>query len=559
MIEAGKLRHRVVIQKQIEVQDLDNGALNVTWQDIATVWSSIEPLSANEFIAAMAEASKVTTRITIRYRKDITAKMRLYHAAKEQYYNIEGVLADKDSGLEYITLPCSEGVRYQQDTVTAYVLPANTGIFNLVGRAADLIFDTDAYIIDADLGEFELVGNSAEFIRTFNLMAQTASFILTGNDATLERSSEYILSADTGTFILTGIDSNFRRTYRLNAQTASFIVTGNNTNLVRKAVMPAVVGAFTLTGIDATLTYVPAGGSFKVKPFTYTGTGSTQTISGIGFSPQLLLIKANGNADPNDIATIAISSLQNTSNVGPAASQWTNSSTPAEPKTGIINSYNADGFEISNNVTINANGKTYYGMALTGDSTEVYQGIYTGNGTSQSISGIGFQPDLVIIITKNASGAITYKHGSMGTNSNANPFSTFVATAITSLDADGFSIGNQTSVNVNGRMYQYIAIKAPSGCGEFATYNGNGTDNRTINYSSISSGAQFAFVKRNGASNPVFTTTSHPSDNSSQIGAFVNIANSIQSISSPTSMEIGTDATVNTNTNTYYYFALKSE
>lgn len=112
MIQAGKLRHRVVLQNPVEAQDQNNGALIVTWQDVATLWSSIEPLSANEFIAAQAEASKVTTRITIRYRADISAKMRLYHAAKDQYYNIEGILADKDSGLEYITLPCSEGVRY---------------------------------------------------------------------------------------------------------------------------------------------------------------------------------------------------------------------------------------------------------------------------------------------------------------------------------------------------------------------------------------------------------------------------------------------------------------
>lgn len=116
MIEAGKLRHRVVIQEQVETQDVSNGAINVSWRDVATVWAAIEPLSAREFVAAQAESSKVTTRITIRYRNNISAKMRLYHASKDAYYNIEGVLADKDSGLEYITLPCSEGLRYQNET-----------------------------------------------------------------------------------------------------------------------------------------------------------------------------------------------------------------------------------------------------------------------------------------------------------------------------------------------------------------------------------------------------------------------------------------------------------
>lgn len=122
MIQAGKLRHRVVIQKQAESQNQSDGSIIAEWVDVATVWAEILALSAKEFVTAQAEASKITTRITIRYRSDVTAKMRLYHAAKDMYYNIEGVLADKDSGLEYLTLPCSEGVRYQEGEPDA-VLP----------------------------------------------------------------------------------------------------------------------------------------------------------------------------------------------------------------------------------------------------------------------------------------------------------------------------------------------------------------------------------------------------------------------------------------------------
>ena len=123
------LRHRVTIQKPVETQNTDSGAVIVAWQDVATVWSAIIPLSAKEFIAAQAEDSKINTRITIRYRNDVTAKMRLYHASKDMYYNIEGVLADKDSGLEYLTLPCSTGVRFDEgdpDAVLPVLLTAPT-------------------------------------------------------------------------------------------------------------------------------------------------------------------------------------------------------------------------------------------------------------------------------------------------------------------------------------------------------------------------------------------------------------------------------------------------
>lgn len=124
MIRAGKLRHRIVIQEPVETQDQTNGAVNVLWQDLATVWAEIAPLSARDLIAAQAEASKVTTRITIRYNNYINSKMRIYHASKDKYYNIEGVLSDADSGLEYLTIPCSEGLKYQEGIPNA-VLPVS--------------------------------------------------------------------------------------------------------------------------------------------------------------------------------------------------------------------------------------------------------------------------------------------------------------------------------------------------------------------------------------------------------------------------------------------------
>lgn len=112
MIQAGRLRHRVEIQYPQETQNSSDGSMTTTWSKLATVWAAIEPVSARDLVAAQVEDSKVTTRITIRYRPDIFAYMRIYHAAKNQYYNIHGILSDKESGLEYITMPCSEGVRY---------------------------------------------------------------------------------------------------------------------------------------------------------------------------------------------------------------------------------------------------------------------------------------------------------------------------------------------------------------------------------------------------------------------------------------------------------------
>lgn len=106
-MKVGKLRHQVTLQARTQAQDPDSGAITQGWADLATVWASVEPLSAREFIASQATQAMVTTRVTIRYRDDVVPTMRLTHRGK--VYNVEGVLPDKSSGLEYLTLACSSG------------------------------------------------------------------------------------------------------------------------------------------------------------------------------------------------------------------------------------------------------------------------------------------------------------------------------------------------------------------------------------------------------------------------------------------------------------------
>lgn len=119
-LEAGLLRHRVRIelyQAQLDtsgnvIQNPETGEISYAWDLVGEVWASIEPVSAREFIAAQAIQSKITTRITVRPFDGLNAKCRLIHANRHgtRIYNVEGVLPDKESGMEYWTLPCSEGI-----------------------------------------------------------------------------------------------------------------------------------------------------------------------------------------------------------------------------------------------------------------------------------------------------------------------------------------------------------------------------------------------------------------------------------------------------------------
>jgi SPP1 family predicted phage head-tail adaptor len=106
-LDAGKLRHRITIQEFASIQD-SNGDVTEDWFDFSTsVPAAIEPLSVREFLQSATEQNQSMARITIRYRA-LPAKFRILH--KSKIYNPAGVLADKDSGIEYLSIPCSEGV-----------------------------------------------------------------------------------------------------------------------------------------------------------------------------------------------------------------------------------------------------------------------------------------------------------------------------------------------------------------------------------------------------------------------------------------------------------------
>ena len=105
-MRAGELRHRVVIQSMAETQDPNTGIITSGWATFATVWAEVRPLSAREFVAAAAAQSKVTAMIKIPYLAGVKPSMRIVDGAG--VYNVEGVLPDPKSGIEYLTLPASQ-------------------------------------------------------------------------------------------------------------------------------------------------------------------------------------------------------------------------------------------------------------------------------------------------------------------------------------------------------------------------------------------------------------------------------------------------------------------
>ena len=106
-MKAGLLRNRITIQQKVNGKD----ALGQTvdqWVDVCTVRAEIRDVSGKEYQNSQAEQVQTDCKILIRYRKDITADMRVL--CNGTYYDIKAVLEDvKRTRLE---LPCQKGVRY---------------------------------------------------------------------------------------------------------------------------------------------------------------------------------------------------------------------------------------------------------------------------------------------------------------------------------------------------------------------------------------------------------------------------------------------------------------
>ncbi len=107
-MQAGKLRHRVVIEQNQATQDTF-GAETDAWVSWATVYARVESLSGREYFDQQAAQTlaEVTHRVVIRYRDGITPTLRVVW--KGQVFDIEAVIEVESRGRE-LHLMCREVV-----------------------------------------------------------------------------------------------------------------------------------------------------------------------------------------------------------------------------------------------------------------------------------------------------------------------------------------------------------------------------------------------------------------------------------------------------------------
>ena len=102
----GNLRHRITLQKPVITKDSIGQELE-EWQDVATVWASVEPLSGKEYFNAQQVNSEITTRITIRYIELLSPQWVVQLGKRT--FNILSVINFEERNI-YLQLLCSEKV-----------------------------------------------------------------------------------------------------------------------------------------------------------------------------------------------------------------------------------------------------------------------------------------------------------------------------------------------------------------------------------------------------------------------------------------------------------------
>jgi hypothetical protein len=229
----------------------------------------------------------------------------------------------------------------------------------------------------------------------------------------------------------------------------------------------------------------------------YTGNGSTQSITGVGFQPDLLWQKSRSNAYGN----MWFDAVR-------GASQRLISNTTSEQSGTVpdsITSFDSDGFSLGADVAVNGNGTTNVawnwkangiGSANTdGSINTTYTSAnttagfsistYAGTGSSGTIGhGLGVAPKMIIIkrtsgtedwlVYTTADGSLDYlvlnSTGVAGNSGNAVPTNSV------------WSVGSNQVQNASGSNYVAYCFAEKTGYSKIGSYTGNGNADGTFIY-----------------------------------------------------------------------------
>jgi uncharacterized repeat protein (TIGR01451 family) len=212
-----------------------------------------------------------------------------------------------------------------------------------------------------------------------------------------------------------------------------------------------------------------AAGQGLVATGSYTGDGNaTKAISGLGFQPAVVLVKA----ETNESAYLKTAEMPDGLSVKPADNKGL--------ETDRILTLDADGFTVGNKAEVNDTGIKYYWTALEADPVTVVTGNYTGDGSeTRLISAAGLDMAAVLVFPRGNKESI-FRHADMTGQESAQFNGSTLNDGITATGSDGFYVGSNDRVNQAGEDFYFLVIGAQSGAVVHGTYVGDETLDRAF-------------------------------------------------------------------------------
>jgi len=203
-------------------------------------------------------------------------------------------------------------------------------------------------------------------------------------------------------------------------------------------------------GANCTYYWVAFKANGDLRLGTYTGDGGTQLITGLGFSPEYVIVLPNNNNRAHHRT--------------PAGGTRSDRFGAGGATTLAITSLNTDGFTVTadgapNNV--NAAGETYYYVAWNVVAGSTAVGSYVGNGVDfRPIEQPGFQPRYVIVqsLTDSGGSDAIQRTASMTGDASVNFRGDIQINRIQALRPLGFELGTYAGINNAAETYAFMAF-----------------------------------------------------------------------------------------------------
>ena len=217
---------------------------------------------------------------------------------------------------------------------------------------------------------------------------------------------------------------------------------------------------------------------------SYDGTGASGNTVITGFEPAFVMMKASN--DTSD--WFIVDNKRNLNDPRNSNLRPNNSNAESNAASGL--NFLENGFEFTG-AAFNDNNVSWIYMAFAADPTTVEPSLedsfntvlYTGNGGTQSVTGVGFQPDLVWVKNRQSPPINTFnllfdsvRGATKWLSSNATNAEGTIASSLTSFNSDGFSlgtdpVGGDEGWNINGNEHVAWAWKGA----ELPAINSNGS------------------------------------------------------------------------------------